>query len=85
MKFGIGDVDVIRSVTSSIKPYLCGRKLNHIRAFTVKPPPFRNMDSLGKVCVLTYTYVTDSNFCIVVGLPPGNNPIAVNKYYYYYY
>jgi len=24
------------------------------------------MDSLGKVCVLTY--VTDSNFCIVVGL-----------------
>jgi len=25
-------------------------------------------------------------FCIVVKpLPPGDNPIAVNKYYYYYY
>jgi len=31
--------------------------------------------------------VTNFRFCIHVKypLPPGNNPIAVNKYYYYYY
>jgi len=31
--------------------------------------------------------VTNFMFCIHVKqpLPPGNNPIAVNKYYYYYY
>jgi hypothetical protein len=66
MKFGIRDVDVIRLVTSITKPYLFGRKLNHIRAFIVKPSSIKNMDSLSKMCVPTY--VTDSNFCIVVRL-----------------